>query len=115
MKKKITYEIKSRVWICSDEGTFLGEGRANLLLKIDEYGSISQAAKSMKMSYKKAWELVNSMNAQSNSPLVDRSVGGKGGGGTILTPKGKEVVQIFKQLHFETQVFLDQKIKEIHF
>ncbi|MBI1837768.1 MAG: LysR family transcriptional regulator [Flavobacteriia bacterium] len=70
------YKIKSRIWICTEEGTFLGEGRIELLKKIDEFGSISKAAKAMKMSYKKAWELVNSMNEQSQEPIVTGKIGG---------------------------------------
>lgn len=114
MSRKIKYGIKSRVWICTEDGTFLGEGRVNLLLKIDEFGSISKAAKEMKMSYKKAWELVNSMNSQSKSPLVNRSIGGKGGGGTKLTKEGQEAIAIFVKINEETKQFLDQKLKEVN-
>ena len=66
-----------------------------LLEQIGSHGSISKAAKAMKMSYKKAWELVKSMNSNSDDPLVVRTVGGTGGGGSILTNAGKSAIILF--------------------
>ncbi len=103
---KPKYFIKNRIWIYTDEGAFLGEGRIALLKKIDEFGSISKAAEAMKMSYKKAWELVNSMNSQCEEPLVKRTVGGKGGGGTILTETGKNAIQIFQSVQEKSKLSL---------
>ena len=65
-----------RVWIDGSEGTFLGYGRIVLLERIRQYGSITQAAKSMEMSYRHAWELVDSMNRQARKPLVETASGG---------------------------------------
>jgi molybdate transport system regulatory protein len=65
--------------------TFLGYGRVTLLGRIRQYGSISQTAKSMDMSYRHAWDLVDSMNRQSPEPLVETTTGGKGGGGAKIT------------------------------
>jgi len=55
------FQLKSRIWIEDKEGIFLGEGRIQLLLAIEKEGSLSKAAKSMKMSYKKAWNLVDAL------------------------------------------------------
>ena len=63
-----TYRLKGRLWIEGSEGTFLGYGRVVLLERIGEHGSISAAARSMDMSYRHAWKLVDSMNQQSNTP-----------------------------------------------
>jgi len=62
--RKGGYELKGRVWIEGASGTFLGCGRVVLLERIAEFGSISKAAKSMDMSYRHAWELVDSINRQ---------------------------------------------------
>ena len=62
--RKGGYELKGRVWIEGASGTFLGYGRVVLLERIAEFGSISKAAKSMDMSYRHAWELVDSINRQ---------------------------------------------------
>jgi len=115
LNNKSKYSIKSRVWICSDDGTFLGEGRITLLKQIDELGSISKAAKSMKMSYKKAWELVNSMNEQSDKPLVKRTIGGTGGGGTILTSAGRKAIDVFSQINTRCKAALDKELAAVNF
>lgn|GEM_PF-236546 len=93
------YAVKGRIWIARGEETFLGYGRVVLLERIREYGSISQAARSMEMSYRHAWELVDSMNRQAPSPLVDTSTGGAGGGGARLTPLGERAVELFWELY----------------
>jgi molybdate transport system regulatory protein len=93
------YTVKGSIWIVSKSGTFIGYGRAILLERIKEYGSISEAAKSMKMSYKHAWEMIDSMNKQSKTPLIERIAGGKGGGGTKLTPEGDKVLKKFWELY----------------
>lgn len=107
------FNIKSRIWISSNEHTFLGEGRIELLKRIDESGSISKAAKSMKMSYKKAWDLVNSMNFHFSEPLVIGSVGGINGGGSSLSESGKELILVFKELEIKNQEFLENELKKI--
>lgn len=115
MKKNQTYKVKNRLWICTDEGTYLGEGRIALLKEIDRHGSISKAAKAMKMSYKKAWELVNSMNKQGNELLVARKIGGVNGGGSGLSDAGREAIKLFTELNKSGKDYLDQKLKEIDF
>jgi len=78
--KRGRYALRGRIWIEGGDGTFLGYGRAELLERIERFGSISQAARSMNMSYRHAWELVDSINRQAKSPLVETSVGGRKGG-----------------------------------
>ena len=71
--------IKSRIWIESDKRIFLGVGRIRLLEQIQQDGSINKACKSLNMSYKKAWKLVDEMNAVSKTPVVEKASGGSGG------------------------------------
>lgn len=112
-KNKISPGLRGRVWIDGDEGTFLGYGRIVLLERIREYGSITQAAKSMEMSYRHAWELVDSMNRQAPKPLIERLTGGKGGGGTKLTEEGKKAVTFFWKFYADFQDFLSQQEKTL--
>lgn len=107
------YSIKSKIWILGEKGTYLGEGRVRLLENIVKTGSISKAAKEMNMSYKKAWELVNKMNKQSEEPLVKKVAGGKKGGGAIVSEKGKDLIERYNQLNASCFEFLDQKMKEL--
>lgn len=99
-------EVDGRLWIGRDERNFLGKGRIRLLELIEETGSISRAAKDMKMSYKAAWDMVDAMNNLSPTPLVERVTGGKGGGGTRLTPYGREIIDTFHILEEEHDRFL---------
>jgi molybdate transport system regulatory protein len=98
--------LRGRIWIDGDEGTFLGYGRVVLLERIGEYGSITKAAKSMEMSYRHAWELVDSMNRQGEAPLVAAATGGKGGGGAVLTAEGEKAISVFWQFFSDFQDFL---------
>lgn len=100
------FSIGSRIWIGSEEGMFLGEGRIALLELIDQHGSISTAAKEMGMSYKKAWRLVDTMNKNAPEPLVKQQVGGKGGGGTELSDAGKKAVVTYHALKKKHDQFL---------
>ncbi|OYU18380.1 MAG: molybdenum-binding transcriptional regulator [Rhodobacteraceae bacterium PARR1] len=70
-----------------------GPGKAELLARISETGSISAAGRHMGMSYKRAWMLVEEMNTAFRDPLVSSARGGAGGGGAQLTPAGIEVLR----------------------
>ncbi len=71
----------------------LGPGKAELLTRIRDTGSISAAGRQMAMSYKRAWMLVEEMNAAFREPLVSSTRGGPGGGGARLTEAGEEVLR----------------------
>ncbi len=98
--------IEGRLWLGREDRNFLGRGRIELLRHIDDTGSISKAAKAMKMSYKAAWDAVDAMNNLSEKPLVERVTGGKGGGGTRLTDYGREIIETFQILEDEHERFL---------
>lgn len=107
------YVIKSRIWIESKHGVFLGEGRVKLLKAIAQTGSLSKAASDLGMSYKKAWNLLDSMNKSTKEPLVITSTGGKGGGGANLTPYGEKVIETFDTINQKCWEFLDKELKQI--
>lgn len=104
MRKK---EIRLRCWIDIDGTKHFGPGPARLLELIEASGSISKAAKSMGMSYKKAWDLVEKMNARGQTPYVIARKGGKAGGGTTLTPTGRKIVKSFRRLNQKLQDVVD--------
>jgi len=78
-----------------------------LLEHIDSCGSINRAAKEVGLSYKSAWEKIETLNNLSAQPLVIRQVGGSGGGGTALTEEGKELLRQFALLRREFTAFVD--------
>ena len=106
--KENSIELHGSVWMMVGGENFGGSGRIGLLAKIAECGSISQAAKSIKMSYKAAWDAIDSMNNLSGQPLVERVSGGKGGGGTRLTQRGEQLVESFKIIEREHREFVDR-------
>lgn len=99
--------ISGSLWLHRQQSEFLGGDRINLLEKIDEVGSITKAAKAVGISYKTAWETINLINNLAEKPLVDRLIGGKGGGGTNLTTEGKKFIEQFKTIQEEHRKFLD--------
>lgn len=72
--------------------------RIGLLQHIAEQGSITRAAKSAGLSYKAAWDAIDELNNLAQQPLVERSVGGKGGGGARLTDEGQRVLRLYQRL-----------------
>ncbi|WNW12201.1 TOBE domain-containing protein [Pseudomonas sp. DTU_2021_1001937_2_SI_NGA_ILE_001] len=79
--------------------------RLALLQHIAEQGSITRAAKSAGLSYKAAWDAIDELNNLSNHPLVERSVGGRGGGGAKLSPEGERVLRLYQRLQaLQTQL-----------
>ncbi|WP_299441219.1 LysR family transcriptional regulator [uncultured Aquimarina sp.] len=106
------YHIKSRIWIEGEEGVFLGEGRIKILKAIISEGSLSKAAKSLGMSYKKAWNLVDSINKNASAPIVTTNTGGSGGGGTKITEYGIKMIAAFENINKNCWDFLDQQLKE---
>ena len=108
-------KVKGNFWIEKNSKSFIGKGRIELLKKIDKYGSISKAAKEMKMSYKAAWDAVDIMNKLSKNKVVEKISGGKGGGGTYLTEYGKKLINVFKKaekMHQEYLIALEEFLKK---
>ncbi|GHV01688.1 ModE family transcriptional regulator [Campylobacterota bacterium] len=87
--------LGGRVWVSVEGKPYLGEGRVALLKAVRDIGSIHAAAKSIKMSYKAAWDTIDAMNNLAPTPLVVRTIGGKHGGGTVLTQEGAAVIEAF--------------------
>ncbi|MES2299138.1 MAG: LysR family transcriptional regulator [Pseudomonadota bacterium] len=76
----------------------MGPGKADLLDAISQTGSISAAARTMTMSYRRAWLLVDAMNRNFREPLVRSAAGGHQGGGAALTPAGVAVLAQFRAM-----------------
>lgn len=109
----MSYKIKSRIWIESNDKVLLGEGRVHLLKAIDETGSLSKAAKSLNISYKKAWQMLDSVNKSAKKPVTINNIGGKGGGGAELTEHGKALIKVFDDINKNCWTFLDEQLEKI--
>jgi len=79
-------------------GSAFGPGKAELLERIADTGSISAAARQMRMSYKRAWQLVDDMNRSFGHPVIETAAGGAHGGGANLTEYGKRIATTYRSL-----------------
>jgi len=83
---------------CVEGEVRLGPGKIQLLELIDTHGSISEAARAMNMSYRRAWLLVDELNHSFRSPVTTARTGGRGGGHAALTEFGRELIGLYRQI-----------------
>jgi len=95
-----TQRPRLRIRIVFGDEEMIGPGKAELLERIDRCGSIAAAGREMGMSYKRAWQLIGTLNAMFSEPVVDSTRGGPGGGGAVLTEAGRKVLGLYRA--FET-------------
>lgn len=105
-------KIKSKIWIETEQGIVISEGRIQLLKLIEVTGSLNKAAKAMNISYQKAWKLVDASNKAAKEPLVETQIGGNKGGGTVLTPYGKSLIATFEAIKTSCWEFLDTELQK---
>jgi molybdate transport system regulatory protein len=94
-------------------GVGIGPGKAALLQGIKETGSIAAAGRSIAMSYKRAWYLVEAMNGHFSRPLVEASKGGRAGGGAKLTPLGEDVLAAFREMEAATEAAIAPTLQRL--
>ncbi len=111
---KENFKIKSRIWIEINDKVLLGEGKVKLLRAIEQEGSLSKAAKSIGMSYKKAWNLIDGLNESVHKPLVIKNIGGKDGGGTTLTSYARQLIAAFEDINKSCWIYLDEQAEKIN-
>ncbi|MDO9230118.1 MAG: LysR family transcriptional regulator [Syntrophales bacterium] len=76
--------------------------------RIDKYGSIAAAARSMRLGYRNAWLWIEAANRLAPAPLIEKTVGGAGGGRTRLTEEGRKIVDQYKIMRAKLEEFLKQ-------
>ncbi|QFS98479.1 Molybdenum-pterin-binding protein MopA [Labrenzia sp. THAF191b] len=91
----------------------MGPGKAELLERIQRTGSIAAAGREMGMSYKRAWQLVETLNAMFRSPLVERSRGGAKGGGAQITETGLAVLEEYRAIELKARAAGDPHIEKL--
>ena len=110
MKAGVRFHIRDRR---STTGLAIGPGKVALLEAIEETGSITSAAKKLRMSYRRAWLLVAETNRCVVRPAVETAAGGPKGGGAMLTPVGIELVRRYRALELKTEAAVARKLKSI--
>jgi molybdate transport system regulatory protein len=107
-------KLHGEIWLSGDASNNLARGQVNLLQSIERTGSITAAAKQLGISYKTAWERLDRLNNLAESPLVTKSTGGSQGGGTRLTPYGRQIVEGFCEVEREHEQFIDKLGTRLH-
>ncbi len=102
-------KIKFKCWVEEEGEKFYGPGPHQLIKSIQKEGSLSKAARQMNMSYKKAWDLVQRLNNNSEEPWVILKKGGQHGGGAEITPHAIKAMQEYEKLQQKISGLLDQQ------
>jgi len=102
---------RAKVWIERDGKLALTDDGADLLEQIHAVGSLSEAARRLRFSYRRAWMLLDGMNKRWPRPLVTTAIGGKHGGGATLTDLGQRVLRSFRDLQLHIEAAIDSEIE----
>ena len=105
--------VKVKIQLVVNDNIALGPGKADLLEAIQEKGSISAAAVHMGMSYKRAWDLVNTMNKSFKQAVVATSVGGGKGGGAQVTDFGSQILMQYRVIEAKTTLALKAEMGDL--
>jgi molybdate transport system regulatory protein len=98
VKPRSNSQIRFRLRVSRGDDIAVGPGKIDLLEAIARMGSITAAAKELGMSYRRAWLLVDTMNRNFKTPVVDAAVGGTHGGGAALTALGADVIERYRRI-----------------
>ncbi|MBS0274513.1 MAG: LysR family transcriptional regulator [Proteobacteria bacterium] len=90
--------VRLTIRVDFEPGHALGPGKVRLLEQIEEAGSIRGAASALKMSYRRAWLLLQALEKTFGAPLIETATGGAKGGGAALTGSGKKVVRLYREM-----------------
>ena len=108
-----TMKIGFKVWL-DNNGKAFGDGPYELLRRVEVTRSLHQAANQMGMSYSKAWRLIQTLEQRLGFALIERKVGGQSGGGSQVTPRGKDLINHYGQFRRDVKKGLE-KIYRKHF
>jgi molybdate transport system regulatory protein len=95
--------VEAKIRMNAGRAFAFGPGKADLLARIEATGSISEAAKTMEMSYMRAWQIVKSLEKSFTEPLVLKARGGKTKGGATLSETGREVLRLYREIESAAQ------------
>ena len=103
---------RPRIRLLIGDSIALGPGKSRLLEAIGDTGSIAAAARAMGMSYGRAWHLVQTMNGDFRSPLVERVAGGRGGGVAALTALGRDALDRYRAMEAQAEAAVAVALEE---
>jgi molybdate transport system regulatory protein len=105
------FQVKAKLWLEIDNKCIIGQGRAELLNKIKEQGSLTKVAKSMKMAYSHAWSEIQEISIAVGDPVVETVTGGKQGGSSRLTQLGEDILKRYDEETSRLEDYLSKRNK----
>ena len=109
----MSMNVNAKIWLEHDGEIIFGQGPRELLIRVKKLGSLSKAASSMKMSYSKAWNLINRIEKELGYKLLEKRVGGVSGGSSTLTDEGEEFIEKFNYVEAQLKKTMEKLSKEI--
>jgi molybdate transport system regulatory protein len=106
-------EVHFRMRIRKGDTIVLGPGKVELLEAVRQHGSISAAARSLDMSYRRAWLLIDELNRSLTSPATVSEQGGHSGGGCTLTPVGENIIRLYRNVETHAHQACAKQISEL--
>jgi len=103
-------EYKFRLWLTNGNKKVFGEGPVELLRKVDELGSLRQAAMAMDMSYSKAWKIIKTIEEEFKIPILERYIGGAKGGGSTITKEARELINKYHELKEDVENRIEEQM-----
>jgi len=101
--------VRSKVWFVRDGKHVFGPGLARLLRGVDRHGTLRQATRVEKISYRHAWEEIGAAEKRLGKRLILRQAGGAGGGRSELSPEGRRLMELFDRVNAEVAGFADAR------
>jgi molybdate transport system regulatory protein len=112
-RTKARPEVRFRMRIRKGDTVALGPGKVELLEAVHEHGSISAAARSLDMSYRRAWLLIDELNQSLKSPATVSEQGGQSGGGCVLTAVGENIVRLYRDVEAQAEKACAKQIEDL--
>ncbi len=112
-KRRCKLKAKSKVWLELGGQAVFGDGKARILERIDRTGSLTAAARSLGMSYRRLWGRLGEMERRLGVKLVSRRAGGTGGGGASLTQEGRKLLKNYLCFRDGLNTLVDERFEKI--
>jgi molybdate transport system regulatory protein len=106
-------KVRCKIWL-DHAGKAFGEGPCELLRRVEKTDSLHQAAQQMNMSYSKAWNLIQTVEKRLGFSFLDKKVGGLSGGGSRVTPEGKEFLRRYQRFESDAKKVIERAYQK-HF
>jgi molybdate transport system regulatory protein len=104
----VTYNLRAKIWLEKENQKVFGDGPCDILKRIEQTGSLRKAAAEINMSYSQAWRLIRMIETNLGCAVLEKKVGGRGGGYSTLTPQASKLTAAYGQFRSAAENSLDQ-------